>query len=43
MGLYNQTGKDIDHAERIKGYALYLYDNPEGTVRMDFRDMSQGA
>jgi hypothetical protein len=43
VGLYNQTGNAIDHAERIKGYALYLYDTPEGTVRMDFRDIDQGA
>ncbi len=37
VGLYNQTPNAVDHAERIKGYALYLYDSPTGTIRMDFR------
>ena len=39
VGLYNQTPNAVEHAERIGGYALYLYDSPDGNIRMDFRNL----
>jgi hypothetical protein len=39
VGLYNQTPNAVDHAERIQGYALYMYDSADGTIRLDFRNL----
>jgi hypothetical protein len=39
VGLYNQTPNAVEHAERIKGFALYLYDNADGNTRLDFRNL----
>jgi hypothetical protein len=39
LGLYNQTPNAVEHAERIGGYARYLYDNAEGNTRVDLRNL----
>ncbi|HMA36544.1 MAG TPA: peptidoglycan recognition family protein [Chloroflexia bacterium] len=41
LGLYNQTANAVEQAERIQGYALYMYDSPDGNIRMDFRNLGQ--